>query len=97
MTGEVTLRGKILPVGGVKEKVLAARRAGLKRVLLPRQNERDLIEIPPEARAAIEIVLVETMQDVLGHVLGPAEADEHSRMNRLRRERDEREKDEEEA
>ncbi len=97
MTGEVTLRGKILPVGGVKEKVLAARRAGVKHVLMPRQNERDLVEIPAEARSAMDIVLVDTMQDVLGHVLGEVSTDEQSRMARLRRERDERDKEEEEA
>lgn len=63
ITGEVTLTGLLLPVGGLKEKVLAASRAGLKRVLLPRGNERDLRDIPPEIREGLEIVLV---QDLAG-------------------------------
>ena len=97
MTGEVTLRGKILPVGGIKEKVLAARRARLKTVLLPRQNELDLVDVPAEVRESLEIVLIDTMQDVLNRVLSTANADENSRLSRLRRERDERDKAEEEA
>ena len=97
MTGEVTLRGKILPVGGIKEKVLAARRARLHHVLVPRQNERDLIEIPAEVRETMDIVLIDTMQDVLSRVLGPANGDANSRLSRLRRERDERGKEDDEA
>ncbi|MFN8377329.1 MAG: endopeptidase La [Anaerolineae bacterium] len=97
MTGEVTLRGKILPVGGIKEKVLAARRARLKYVLLPRQNERDLVEVPAEVRETMEIILIDTMQDVLSRVLGPANTDSNSRLSRLRRERDEHDKEEDEA
>ena len=50
MTGEITLRGKVLPVGGIKEKVLAARRAGIKTIIMPRRNERDLEDIPEELR-----------------------------------------------
>jgi ATP-dependent Lon protease len=71
MTGEITLRGKVLPVGGIKEKVLAARRAGIKRVLLPRQNEKDLLDIPEPLRDAIEITLIDNVWDVLTQVLGP--------------------------
>jgi ATP-dependent Lon protease len=71
MTGEITLRGKILPIGGVKEKVLAAHRAGLKTVLLPRRNDRDLQEIPAEVRNDIKIVLVDTVDDVLKLALRP--------------------------
>ncbi len=65
MTGEVTLRGKVLPVGGIKEKVLAAFRAGIPQVLLPRENEKDLEEIPPEVRGAMQFELVESMDEVL--------------------------------
>jgi ATP-dependent Lon protease len=69
MTGEITLRGKVLPVGGIKEKVLAARRAGIHTVILPRRNERDLDDIPPELRAELEILFAETVDDVLAHAL----------------------------
>jgi ATP-dependent Lon protease len=65
MTGEVTLTGQVLPIGGVREKVLAAQRAGLRRVILPRENEHDLDELPAETRAALEFVLVDDMQEVL--------------------------------
>jgi len=96
MTGEVTLRGKILPVGGIKEKVLAAHRARLTHVLLPRLNERDLIELPRDVREALDIVLIDNMRDVLARVLGPANADPNSRLSRLRQERAEHDKDEDE-
>jgi len=69
MTGEITLRGKVLPVGGIKEKVLAARRAGIKLVVLPRRNERDLDDIPPELRNEMETVFVDSVDEVLAHVL----------------------------
>lgn len=65
MSGEITLRGRVLPVGGVKEKVLAARRVGMKTVILPSQNRRDLEDIPPEALDEVCIVLAETMDEVL--------------------------------
>jgi ATP-dependent Lon protease len=65
MTGEITLRGQVLPVGGIKEKVLAAHRAGLKIVILPRQNEKDLEDVPAEIRRALEFVLAEQVDDVL--------------------------------
>ena len=65
MTGEITLRGRVLPIGGLKEKVIAAHRAGLPRVLCPRENERDLEEIPKEVLKAVEIVLVEHADQVL--------------------------------
>ena len=64
MTGEITLRGRVLPVGGVKEKVLAAHRSGLKRVILPRANERDLEEIPSKVRRKMDIVLVGELDEV---------------------------------
>jgi ATP-dependent Lon protease len=65
MTGEVTLSGLVLPVGGIKEKVLAARRAGLRRVILPRDNETDLRDLPANVRDEMEIVLAERVEDVL--------------------------------
>jgi ATP-dependent Lon protease len=69
MTGEVTLRGRVLPVGGVREKVLAAHRAGLKTVILPKRNAKDLVEIPKRARAELNLVMVEHMDEVLGVAL----------------------------
>ncbi len=65
MTGEVTLRGKILPIGGVKEKVLAAHRAGLKTVLLPRRNEMDLEDVPDEVRDEIHFIYTDTIEDAI--------------------------------
>jgi ATP-dependent Lon protease len=65
MTGEITLTGQVLPIGGVREKVLAAQRAGLGRVILPRENEHDLDELPPETRATLGFVLVDSIDDVL--------------------------------
>jgi ATP-dependent Lon protease len=65
MTGEITLRGLVLPIGGVKEKVLAARRAGLKRVILPRDNEKDLADVPAHVREEMEFVFAERVEDVL--------------------------------
>src|SRR5262249_62207223 len=69
MRGEIPLRGKVLPVGGIKEKVLAARRAGIHTVALPRRNEHDLDDIPPELRNEMEIIFVDTVEDVLNRVL----------------------------
>ncbi len=71
MTGEITLRGQVLPVGGVKEKVLAAHRAGLKTVILPRQNEKDLDDIPEEVCDSLDFVLVEQVDDVFRAALVP--------------------------
>ncbi|HEX9294620.1 MAG TPA: S16 family serine protease, partial [Polyangiaceae bacterium] len=71
MTGEITLRGNVLPVGGVKEKILAAHRAGLKRVLIPYRNERDLEDVPAEVRADLDIKLIRRMDEILGLVLEP--------------------------
>jgi len=65
MTGEITLTGMVLPIGGLKEKVLAARRAGLKRVILPRPNQADLKELPDPVRADMEFILVDRIEDVL--------------------------------
>ena len=72
MTGEVTLTGRVLPVGGVKEKVLAARRAGITTVLIPRHNEKDLIELPAEVKADVTFHAVDTLDDVV-KLLFPAE------------------------
>ena len=65
MTGEITLRGRVLPVGGIKEKILAASRAGIKEVILPRKNEKDLEEIPEEIRSEMKFHLADTMDEVL--------------------------------
>ncbi|HVT18039.1 MAG TPA: endopeptidase La [Thermoanaerobaculia bacterium] len=65
MTGEITLRGKVLPVGGIKDKVLAAFRGGINEVILPKENEKDLEEIPAEVREVMEMHLVESMDEVL--------------------------------
>lgn len=70
MTGEITLRGKVLPIGGVKQKMLAAARVGLETVILPRRNENDLDELPEEVRNSLNFVLVDTMDEVLEAALG---------------------------
>ncbi len=72
MTGELTLRGRVLPVGGLNEKVIAAQRAGIKTVLLPSKNDKDVKELPPEARRGLSIKLVENMDQVLEYALTPA-------------------------
>ena len=65
MTGEMTLRGRVLPIGGLKEKLLAAHRAGVKKVLIPKENEKDLVDIPKKVREDIKIIPVETADEVL--------------------------------
>jgi ATP-dependent Lon protease len=65
MTGEITLRGKVLPIGGVKEKVLAAHRAGVTNIILPRDNEKDLADIPKNVMDTLDVHMVSTMDEVL--------------------------------
>jgi ATP-dependent Lon protease len=72
MTGEITLRGTVLPVGGIKEKVLAAHRAGIKRVILPERNGKDLIDVPDEIKRDLEFVLVKKVDETLAAVLEDA-------------------------
>jgi ATP-dependent Lon protease len=70
MTGEISLRGLVLPVGGIKEKVLAALRAGVRTVLLPARNRKDLVDVPEPARAQLEIIWLEQVDDALAAALG---------------------------
>ena len=70
MTGEITLQGRVLPVGGIKEKVLAARRSGIKKVILPKLNEKDLEEIPAHVRDKMTFMFVEWLTDVFKLTLG---------------------------
>jgi ATP-dependent Lon protease len=71
MTGEITLRGRVLPIGGLKEKVLAAHRAGLRTVLLPQQNKKDMVEIPKQVKRDIQFIFVSSMDEVLPVALLP--------------------------
>jgi ATP-dependent Lon protease len=86
MTGEITLRGKVLPVGGIKEKVLAARRAGIKTIIMPRRNERDLEDIPEELRRELTMHFVDTVDEVINYALrSPDDAAEHAEESRSER------------
>jgi ATP-dependent Lon protease len=69
MTGEITLRGRVLPIGGLKEKLLAALRGGLKTVLIPKENEKDLAEIPDNVKRGLKIIPVKTVDELLGQAL----------------------------
>ena len=73
MTGEITLRGRVLPIGGLKEKILAGKKAGIVKIILPKQNERDLKEIEQEIKQGLEFVLAETMEDVITNALAEGE------------------------
>jgi ATP-dependent Lon protease len=75
MTGEISLRGLVLPIGGVKEKVTAAARAGIRRVMLPARNRKDYDDIPEEARRQIEFVWLERVDDAVAAALEPPRAD----------------------
>jgi ATP-dependent Lon protease len=74
MTGEISLRGRVLPVGGVKDKVLAASRAGIRTVILPRRNEKDLVDVPDDVRESLDLRLVDTIEEVLELALEPGTA-----------------------
>ena len=74
MTGEVTLRGRVLPIGGLKEKILAAKMAGLKEVLVPAENRKDIEEISQEIKDGLTITYVKNMKEVLRHALLKGEA-----------------------
>ena len=74
MTGEITLTGQVLQIGGLRDKVLAAQRAGVHKVILPRENEPDLAELPQEAREQLQFVLADTIEDVLGAAFDGARA-----------------------
>ena len=76
MTGEITLRGRILPVGGVREKVLAGHRVGLKTIVLPKRNDKDLVEVPKQFLSELEIVHVEHMDKVLDIALLPSKSNQ---------------------
>jgi ATP-dependent Lon protease len=71
MSGEITLRGQVLPVGGVKEKLLAAKRAGVQCVVLPEGNRQDVVDIPPKLRRGLRFVFARTMDEVLAVALAP--------------------------
>lgn len=74
ITGEITLRGRVLPVGGIKMKVLAAHRAGLKTVMLPRRNEKDLDDLPQEVRSAMRFIATDRVEEVLSQVFSAPDA-----------------------
>ena len=75
MTGEVSLSGRVLPIGGLKQKLLAAQRAGLTEVFVPHRNEPDLDEVPDDVKQALKINLVSDVRDVVRGALAPAEAE----------------------
>lgn len=79
MTGEISLRGLVLPIGGVKEKTLAALRAGIHTVMLPRRNEKDLVDVPADARERLRFVLLDTVEDALDVALGDEAFTDHPR------------------
>ncbi|MCI0819478.1 MAG: endopeptidase La, partial [Chloroflexi bacterium] len=83
MTGEITLRGKVLPVGAVRDKILAAHRAGSKRIILPRDNENDLLDVREEVRRDLEFVLVDSVDEVLAAALHEKASDDEPRVEQL--------------
>jgi ATP-dependent Lon protease len=85
MTGEITLRGRVLQIGGVKEKVLGAHRAGLHTIILPKQNERDVAEVPHHVKRKLSFIYVQHMDDVLPHALLPDEEKPDKKTRRVPR------------
>jgi ATP-dependent Lon protease len=71
MTGEISLRGRVMPVGGIKEKLLAAHRAGIRHVLVPAKNRRDLEDIPQDIQDQLQVTLISSMEEILPLVLEP--------------------------
>ncbi|MCL4233038.1 MAG: endopeptidase La, partial [Deltaproteobacteria bacterium] len=69
MTGEITLRGRVMPIGGLREKILAAHRAGIRDVIVPKDNQKDLVELPPEVKKTVKIHLVTTVDEALALAL----------------------------
>ena len=84
MTGEITLRGKVLPVGGIKEKILAAHRAGIKRIILPEENRKDLADIPANVRRRLEFITVDHIEQVLENSLVKREKNESKKSGALK-------------
>ena len=76
MTGEITLRGKVMPIGGVKEKVLAAKRAGIKTVILPEKNKNDLQDVPEDLRKEMNFIFVDTIDQVIAAALDGKKAEQ---------------------
>jgi ATP-dependent Lon protease len=70
MTGEISLRGAVLPVGGIKEKVIAAHRSGIKKILLPLENKKDLYDVPDEVKKDIQFIFIETIEELIHETLG---------------------------
>ena len=89
MTGEITLRGRVLQIGGLKEKILAAHRGGIKRVLIPKDNEKDIEEIPASVRGGLEIVTVAHADEVLREALTVADAEDYTQITEERKQRNE--------
>ena len=77
MTGEITLRGNVLPIGGLNEKLIAALRSGIKEVMIPHRNRKDLVDVPPEVKDAIDIRSVSTMDEVLKRAMGVTVVESH--------------------
>jgi ATP-dependent Lon protease len=86
MTGEITLRGRVLPIGGVREKVLAAHRAGLKVILMPEKNLKDLVDVPKKVRDELKIIPIQHMDQVLDIAMGPQAVIEPPRPRRRQEE-----------